>query len=457
MKIIIFDDDPTGSQTVYGCPLLLNWDEKTLEKAFTKSSPLLFILTNTRSLSSVLAVNKTREICSSLKKFFLRQGYSKDDYFYISRGDSTLRGHGVLEPAILAEELGPFDATFHIPAFLEGGRTTEKGIHYLNGIPVHTTDFGRDNVFGFSTSNLAKWIEEKSFGKIKAENIMHVEIKQLDMAFNSEDGFKSLLIFLSNLENNISVVVDAKLPHHLEIFAKAIKVISKEKRFLFRTAASFINFLSELPSNPKDTAELISLKTKNNNSKYKPGLITVGSHVKLATEQLEVLLKDNSCEGLEIPVSKLANIFDLKNYQEEILDLEENLLSKIDGILDTKKVPVLYTSREEMKFSSCTKRMNFGLKLAEFMAILVGKINNKFGYIISKGGITTQILLQKGLNFNQVDLKGQILPGLSIVKSNSEQNDLPVVTFPGNLGNEKTLLESFRLMELDSELMKDSR
>jgi len=164
MKIIIFDDDPTGSQTVYGCPLLLNWDEQTLEKAFTKSSPLIFILANTRSLSSVLAVKKTREICSSIKKFFLRQGYSKDDYFYISRGDSTLRGHGVLEPSTLAEELGPFHATFHIPAFFEGGRTTEDGIHYLNGIPVHMTDFGNDKLFGFSTSNLAQWIEEKSLG-----------------------------------------------------------------------------------------------------------------------------------------------------------------------------------------------------------------------------------------------------------------------------------------------------
>jgi len=51
------------------------------------------------------------------------------------------------------------------------------------------------------------------------------------------------------------------------------------------------------------------------------------------------------------------------------------------------------------------------------------------------------------LNFNQVDLKGQILPGLSIVTSNSDQYDLPVVTFPGNLGDEKTLLESFILME----------
>ncbi len=450
MKIIIFDDDPTGSQTVYGCPLLLNWDANTLEKAFTKSSPLIFILANTRSLSSILAVKKTREICSSIKKFFLEKGYSKDDYFYISRGDSTLRGHGVLEPAILEEELGPFHATFHIPAFLEGGRTTENGIHYLNGIPVHTTEFGSDKIFGFSTSDLSKWIEEKSLGKIQAKQILHVEINQLDMAFNNEDDFKSLVSFLSKLENNISVVVDAKLPHHLEILAKAIKIVSKEKRFLFRTAASFINSLSGLPPNPQDIANLVSLKSKNNEFKYKPGLIIVGSHVKLATDQLEFLLKDKSCEGLEIPVGKLADIFTLEDCQPAILELEGILLSKIDDILDTNKVPVLYTTREEIKFSSYSKRMNFGLKLAEFMAILVGKITIKLGYIISKGGITTQLLLQKGLNFNQVDLKGQILPGLSIVISNSDQNDLPVVTFPGNLGNEKTLLESFRLMESNS-------
>ena len=333
---------------------------------------------------------------------------------------------------------------------MEGGRTTENGIHYLNGIPVHRTDFGRDSVFGFSTSDLAKWIEEKSFGKIQAEKILHIEIKQLEMAFNNEEGFISLLSFLSQLENNISVVVDAKLPHHLETLARAIKVVSKEKRFLFRTAASFINSLSGLPINPKSSADLVSLKSKNNQFKYKPGLIMVGSHVKLATAQLDFLLKDNSCKGLEIPVSKLADIFASEDCENLILDLEDKILSKIDNILYTKKIPVLYTTREEMQFSSHSTRMKYGLELAEFMAILVGKISNKFGYIISKGGITTQLLLQRGLNFNQVILKGQILPGLSIVQSNSDQNNLPVVTFPGNLGNEKTLLESFRLMEFDS-------
>jgi len=131
MKIIIFDDDPTGSQTVYGCPLLLNWDEQSLEKAFKQPSQLIFILANTRSLSSTLADKKIKEICASLKNFFLRKGYSKDDYFYISRGDSTLRGHGVLEPAILAEELGPFQATFHIPAFFEKKFFRDKHISLI--------------------------------------------------------------------------------------------------------------------------------------------------------------------------------------------------------------------------------------------------------------------------------------------------------------------------------------
>ena len=447
MKIIIFDDDPTGSQTVYGCPLLLQWDENTLEQAFKQSSPLIFILANTRSLSSVLADETIREICSSLKNFFLKQGYSKDDFFFISRGDSTLRGHGVLEPATLAKELGPFHATFHIPAFFEGGRITEEGIHYLNGIPVHMTDFGRDKIFGFSTSNLVKWIEEKSSGQINTKNILHLNLKQLDMAAENKESFISLLNFLSNLENNISVVVDATLPKHLEILAKAIKIISNEKKFLFRTAASFINSLSGLPPNPKKASELVSLKSKNFDLEYKSGLIMVGSHVQLATDQLNILLQENSCEGLEVPVSKFAEIFVKEECQNLILDLEGVLLSKIDQILDRKKVPVLYTTREEMQFSSNSERMMFGLSLAEFMAILVGKIINKFGYIISKGGITTQVLLEKGLNLDQVFLKGQILPGLSIVQGDNDQNHPPIITFPGNLGEDQTLLESFTIME----------
>ena len=92
--------------------------------------------------------------------------------------------------------------------------------------------------------------------------------------------------------------------------------------------------------------------------------------------------------------------------------------------------------------------MKVGILIAEVNARIINKIANRLGYIISKGGITTHILLKKGLKLNAVNLKGQILPGLSVVTSfDSGKNTLPVITFPGNLGSKSTLLEVFKLME----------
>ena len=68
---------------------------------------------------------------------FIENDLALDDTIFISRGDSTLRGHGFLEPEVINEEFGPYDATFHVPAFFEGGRTTVNGFHLLNDLPVH--------------------------------------------------------------------------------------------------------------------------------------------------------------------------------------------------------------------------------------------------------------------------------------------------------------------------------
>lgn len=42
LKIIVLDDDPTGSQSVHGCPLLLRWDPTTLKQALLDPSPCCF-------------------------------------------------------------------------------------------------------------------------------------------------------------------------------------------------------------------------------------------------------------------------------------------------------------------------------------------------------------------------------------------------------------------------------
>ena len=82
------------------------------------------------------------------------------------------------------------------------------------------------------------------------------------------------------------------------------------------------------------------------------------------------------------------------------------------------------------------------------MGRLVNRILDRLGYIICKGGITTHILISEGLKIKFVKLKGQILPGLSVVCScEKDKSKLPIITFPGNLGDENTLLEVWKKME----------
>ena len=143
----MIDDDPTGSQTVHSCPLLLRWDVDSLRRGLRHRSSLLFVLANTRALPPEEAAQRNREIVDALQQALEAEAIPESELLLVSRGDSTLRGHGVLEPAVLAEELearfGPVDATLHVPAFLPGGRTTVDGVHLLHGEPVHTTPFAR--------------------------------------------------------------------------------------------------------------------------------------------------------------------------------------------------------------------------------------------------------------------------------------------------------------------------
>ena len=167
-KIIVLDDDPTGSQTVHSCLLLMKWDVETLKIGLLDAVPIVFILTNTRAIAPNQAQQITVEVCQNLKQA-LRETQI-DNYLVVSRSDSTLRGHYPVETDAIAKELGEFDAHFLTPAFFEGGRVTKNSIHYLlaDGVltPVHETEFARDSVFAYSHSYLPEYVAEKTDQKI---------------------------------------------------------------------------------------------------------------------------------------------------------------------------------------------------------------------------------------------------------------------------------------------------
>ena len=187
MKFVVIDDDPTGSQTVHDCLLLLKWDYSTLVRGFESDSNLFFILANTRSLEEKDAQLTIEEICKNLKLVIAAEKY-EEEIIFISRGDSTLRGHNFLEPDIINSCLGPFDATFHIPAFIEGGRLTINGSHFVDQIPIDQTIFARDKIFGYETSDVKNILFQKSKCEINVDDIQNLFLSDLEIINNDENN-----------------------------------------------------------------------------------------------------------------------------------------------------------------------------------------------------------------------------------------------------------------------------
>jgi uncharacterized protein YgbK (DUF1537 family) len=436
-KIIVLDDDPTGSQTVHSCLLLMHWDIDTLRLGLQDDSPIFFVLTNTRSLPAEKAASVTREVCHNLKLAI--EAEKVRDFLIVSRSDSTLRGHYPIETDVIAEELGPFDAHFLIPAFFEGGRITRDSVHYLiiNGVPtpVHETEFARDSVFAYHHSYLPKYVEEKTKGRISEESVER---------FLLEDIRKGSLERLMQLNNNQCAIVDGETQTDLNIFARDIlAAASQGKRFLFRSAASILTALAGLPPQPI-AAENMAQYVRGG----KPGVVIVGSHVKKTTEQLKMLLQEEGTEGVEVDVSQLVNAS-----EDESATLLIKVVDSVRAVHDAYKTPVIYTSRQELTFEDVETRLQFGLRVSALLMDIVRHLPSDIGFLISKGGITSNDVLSTGLALTAARLLGQILAGCSMVKTPSDHPqfpDLPVVLFPGNVGDDRALATVYQRLTVVS-------
>ncbi|MEC4985987.1 MAG: four-carbon acid sugar kinase family protein [Oscillatoria sp. PMC 1068.18] len=425
-KIIVLDDDPTGSQTVHSCLLLMRWDVETLRLGLADDSPIFFILTNTRALTPEQAAEVTTEVCHNLKLALEAEGI--EDFLIVSRSDSTLRGHYPIETDVIAAELGDFDALFLTPAFFEGGRITRDNIHYLliNGLekPVHETEFANDSVFGYKNSYLPAYVEEKTQGRIPTEKVQQFLLG--DIRKGSQER-------LMSLTGNKCCTVDATNQGDLDIFAADVLAATAEgKRFLFRSAASLLTSLAKLDKQPV-APEAMSQYKKNEN----PGIVLVGSHVRKTTEQLKKLLEEDDVVGIEVNVIRLR---DWSLNREKVL---KETLENVQAAFNEGKTPVVYTSRQEITFINVQERLEFGTKVSELLIDIVKGLPKEISFLISKGGITSNDVLSKGLNLRSARLLGQILPGCSIVRTPAEHPqfpNLPVVLFPGNVGNNQGLV-----------------
>jgi uncharacterized protein YgbK (DUF1537 family) len=434
VQIVVLDDDPTGIQTVHSCYMLTQWDADILRDAFADSHRFFYILTNTRAYEPEMV---RRIIHTAVRNVMLVNQEFGYEILFISRSDSTLRSHFPLEVDTIAEtarqEIGrSFDAVFLVPSFFEAGRFTREDTHYLivNGrsVPTSETEFARDSVFGYSSSHLPEYIEEKTGGRIRAD-----QVRSLSLDFLRKSNTGEMVEFFQKLDDRSYVVVNAESYDDLYRFSRSLLAsVSRGKHFLLQSAASLVKALSDIPDRP--------LLGPNIRNLPGPGIVVVGSYVQTATDQLNVLISHPNTRPHQLDATAI-----IKSPQEE--------LGRIQPFLrhcrENGKTPVVYTPRQELLFPSKADRLQAGLKISSFLARLLKELPYLPSFVISKGGITSHVAMVEGMQVSKARVLGQILPGIPViaVERGGQGKTIPFVICPGNVGDKRLLLSIFSTLD----------
>ena len=428
---VVLDDDPTGVQCVHDINVYTDWSYESMLEAF--NDKLFFILTNSRALLKDQSSKIHEEITDVISRVSKKTGKK---YFYISRGDSTLRGHYPMETDILSEGLkedyGKVDGEIILPFFKEGGRFTIDDVHYVKYgdelIPCGETEFAKDKTFGYNSSNLKEYIEEKSNGSIKKEDVWSISLDDL-RSFNIDKIYGLLL----KAENNQKIIVNAIDEKDVKVFCIALyKAIEKNKIFNFRSAAALVKCVGGISDKPLLKKEEMIIEDTGHG-----GLIVVGSHTEKTTKQLSALMTNQELVPLHLRCKILLESDEA--FYEEINRCVEN----IEDLLVKGQTVTVYTDRIVIakKNEDPEEALRRSVRISEAVYNLVKNLKVKPEFVLAKGGITSADIGVKGLGIRKALVLGQIEPGVPVWKALDESRfpNIPYIIFPGNVGDDNTL------------------
>jgi len=195
---------------------------------------------------------------------------------------------------------GRFDGEILAPFFEEGGRFTIGDTHYVQQgeelTPAGDTEFARDAVFGYRSSFLPAWVQEKSRGRVAAGVVGSVSIE--DIRQGGPDRVAEILTGVSG--GKIVVANSANIRRHGSVRTRAAarrggrQAVHLPRLSLVRAGAR------------RDGRAFRSSRSPILYPKGAPkaaGITFVGSHVQRSTEQLEqaVNLADLQVRELKVP------------------------------------------------------------------------------------------------------------------------------------------------------------
>lgn len=438
--LVVLDDDPTGTQTVSQVPVLTAWSVDDLRWAMRQGSDTFYVLTNTRSLDADVAASRNREVMAALTAAARAEGRT---FAVVSRGDSTLRGHYPLETDVLGDALlahgGPaVDGVVLCPAYVDAGRLTVDDVHWMRTaggmLPVGRSEFARDATFGYDSSNLREFVEEKTDGRWLADDVVSIRLD--DIRRGGPDRVAELL---ASLRGGRPAVVNAACDDDLRVVAlAALAVEARGHTLLYRTGPSFVRARAGLPVRPPlRAADLYGTDRRPEWRPERPrhGLVVVGSHVSLTTRQLGRLDALGGLREVELDVATLLEPGRRDAHVEAVTEAATSGLARTDVVVRTTRHVV--TGKDPAASLAIAREVSQAL-VAVVRRVTAARTPR---FVVAKGGITSSDVATHGLGIRRAWVRGTMLPGIVSVWAavDGAAPGMPYVVFAGNVGDDNTL------------------
>lgn len=453
--LVVLDDDPTGTQSVADLPVLTRWEVQDFDWAFahiaqSTAKPAVYVLTNTRSLDPAEAAARNEEVVRNALAAATGAGIRVG---FVSRSDSTLRGHFPLEPDVIAATVAEVsgektDGVVLVPAFPDAGRLTIGGVHYMRGaegtlVPVSETEFAKDATFGFSTSVMADYIAEKSQGRFPADSVIVLDLNIIRAGASAQDpaiSAKAIADAIEPATNSTPIVADIVTENDFRALALGLEEAERRgKKLLYRVGPPFVRGRIGQEVRTALTAEEAYA---GNTPSEAGGLIVVGSHVGLTTRQLNVLTTEHSSARIiEIDVEKLLGAEpDAKAHLDQTVAAVVEALHAGDVIV--------HTSRLLIKTDDPAESLRIARTVSAAVVDVVNRTLKTFPprFVIAKGGITSSDVAAHGLEIRHAIVRGPMLPGIVSLWEpvDGPAKGIPYIVFAGNVGDDESLAQVTR-------------
>ncbi|MET3173109.1 UNVERIFIED_ORG: uncharacterized protein YgbK (DUF1537 family) [Arthrobacter sp. UYCu721] len=452
--LVVLDDDPTGTQSIADLPVLTRWEVEDFIWAFGQAKPAVYVLTNTRSLDPAEAAARNEEVVRNA----LAAAGSADAgagsslrLAFVSRSDSTLRGHYPLEPdviaATVAEVSGEFtDGVVLVPAFPDAGRVTIGGVHYMRGTgddagkltPVAETEFAKDASFGFANSDMTKYVEEKSQGRFAAESVIVLDLNIIRASTDPQITANAIADAIEPATNSMPIVADIVTENDLRALSLGLEEAERRgKKLLYRVGPPF----GRARIGQEIRTELTGAEAYAGNTPSEAGgLIVVGSHVGVTTRQLKALTEQHSAARIvEVDVEKLLSDAGDAHLDQTV----DNVVEALHG-----GDVIVHTSRLLIKTDDPAESLRIARTVSAAVVAVVNRTLKTFPprFVIAKGGITSSDVAAHGLEIRHAIVRGPMLPGIVSLWEpvDGPAKGIPYIVFAGNVGDDQSLADVTR-------------